>query len=348
VPTDDDAMIAINARFQVQPLTGVQRVPTEILARMNITRLELRPRRPLSPIAGYVWEQLSLPLQVSGRLLWSPCNVGPIGLRHQVLTIHDAAVLDHPEWFSRNFVRAYRLIWSVLVPRVRQLVTVSNFSRKRLASHFGIEERLIEVVHNGVSEQFKPAPAFEIAKARERFQLGNGPYFLTLGTLEPRKNIRLVLEAWKMRGPGLKDAKLVLIGGHGSSQVFAHGGDPNPTEDILTPGRVPDEALVALLSGATALLYPSLYEGFGLPVLEAMACGTPVIAGRTDGIMEVARDAASYVEQRDAGALAELMAEIVASKHLAVELVGKGFERARAYSWQNSANGMEQILRRYM
>lgn len=336
------AEVAVNARFRTQSLTGVQRVPAELLAHMSTPVREIRPAGAMSAAKGYAWEQFVLPFKAKGRVLWSPCNVGPVASRRQVLTIHDAAVLDHPEWFAPAFVRAYRTIWALAVPRLSRLVTVSAFSRTRLARHFGIPEGRIEVVPNAVSEAFVPAGAEAIARVRERFQLGEGPYVATLATHEPRKNLKLALRAFdRVR----HDAILVLIGGSGSAAVFT-GGDRvgGGLERVRTLGRVPDEMLPALLSGARALVYPSLYEGFGLPPLEAMSCGTPVITTRLASLPEVVGDAALYVEPDDDAGLAALINRLLDSDALAAELAGKGLAQARLFSWTKSGQRMDDIL----
>lgn len=342
--------LVVNARFSRVRQTGVQRVATELSQRLSTERLLLSPARLATGFGGYFWEQVLLPPQLDGRLLWSPCNVGPVTVRRQIVTIHDAAVIDHPEWFSPAFVLACRSIWRRLVHTVRQIVTVSAFSRSRLALAFDIPEHRIEVVPNGVSEAFRPRPEAEVAQALSELSLANAPYFATLSSLEPRKNLRLVLQAWeRARGRLPAGAKLLVIGARGAQQVFAgDAGSPGLAEGVVELGYVPDALLPPLLSGALGVLYPSFYEGFGLPLLEAMACGAPVATTCNSSLPEVAGRAAIYVDAHDCEDLARAMIQMAESRSLREEMSERSIERAAHFSWRKSAEQFDQILTRHI
>lgn len=339
--------LAINARFRRGPQTGVQRVAAEILPRLGLPHREIAPANWGTGLKGHAWEQFALPRLAGASPLWSPCNTGPIRVRSQVVTIHDAAVFDHPEWFSRQFVAIYRLLLPRLARSARRVVTVSEFSRARLAIAFGLTEDRIEVVHNGVSERFAPQGTETVSTTAARYGVEPGHYFVTLSTLEPRKNLALTLRAWdaaRTRLPG--DMRLLLLGGSGGSQIFAAAGLPDTMPGVIRAGFVPDADLPALLGGATALLYPSRYEGFGLPLLEAMACGTPAVTANTSSLPEVGGAAALYVDPDDAAGLADTICRLATEEALRSDLAAAGLAQARLFSWDKAAEQMRHILKR--
>jgi glycosyltransferase involved in cell wall biosynthesis len=339
--------LSINARFRRGPQTGVQRVAAEILPRLGLPHREIAPGGAATGLKGHAWEQFALPVLNRGAPLWSPCNTGPIAVRSQVVTIHDAAVFDHPEWFSRQFVATYRALLPRLARSARRIVTVSHFSKVRLAAALCLPEDRIEVVHNGVSERFAPAATADIVAAAARYGVEPGYYFATLSTLEPRKNLALTLKAWAIARTRLPaDARLLLLGGVGRSQIFAGGAMPETADGVVRAGFVPDADLPALLGGAIALLYPSRYEGFGLPVLEAMACGTPAIIAANSSLPEVGGDAALYIDPDDAEALARQMCALAGERGLRSDLREAGLAQARLFSWDRAAEEMRHILKR--
>lgn len=343
-------MLIVNGRYRGQRLSGVQRVARELESRLTSERTVLTPSVASGP-AAYAWEQAILPFRARGELLWSPCNLGPVACRNQVVTIHDAAVFDHPEWFSRAFVRANTAIWSVLARRVRQIVTVSHFSQARLSDALGIPLKRIEVVWNGVNESFQPALAAECVEARAAVGLSpEQPYFATLSTIEPRKNLNLVVKAFRSAQARLpQGAILLVIGGQGSNAIFGAsaplaglGGD-----GILMSGHVPDRWLAPLLSGSLGVLYPSLYEGFGLPVIEAMASGAPVVTTRLASLGEVGGDVALYVDPSDPDDMAKVLIRLAGSESLRQDLREMGLARAQQFSWPLAARKMDEIFARH-
>ncbi len=336
--------IAINGRFRRQRLTGTQRVAAEITGRLKTPHRIIEPGEELSGGRGHAWEQIVLPLRARGQMLWGPCNTGPIASGRQIVTIHDAAVLEHPEWFAPNFARLYGRLLPILARRIDRVVTVSEFSRERLGALLGIGLDRIEVVANGVSDHFRPvaAEARDLPPA-----LAGRPYFATLFTREPRKNLDLVLKAWKLARPGLpRETALAVIGGRGAAGVFGEGNSDNGIDDdgVIHCGYLPDAVLPAVLSGAWGLIYPSLYEGFGLPALEAMACGTPTIVTSLTSLPEVCGDAALYVDAHDPRELIEALLTLAGDPGLRAELGRRGIERARAFSWDGAAARMDTIL----
>ena len=339
--------ILVNARFRRQRVTGVQRVAAEITQRLATPTGEAIPGGATTFGRGHLWEQAALPWSARGRTIWSPCNTGPLMAENQVVTIHDAAVFDHPEWFAPAFARLYHNLLPLLAKRVRRIVTVSEYSRRALARALGIPEAHISVVSNGVDTRFSPSapsrPDVLPAALRGR------PYFVALSTLEPRKNLKLIFQAWQLARDRLPlGYGLLVVGGAGAAAVFkqAHA-NPVPGDSdasVVYSGYVDDADLPALLSGATALLYPSLYEGFGLPALEAMACGTAVVTTALTSMPEVCGDAAIYVDAYDPASLAGALIDLANDDQLRDGHASRGLGQASAFTWGLAAQRMDAIF----
>jgi len=342
-----EARCAINARFTTQITTGVQRVAAEIVPRLTVPVRLISPRQRLPGPLAHAWEQGVLPLRTHGQLLWSPCNTGPVAVRNQIVTIHDAAAFDHPEWFSRGFVGLYHAILPRLARRVRKLVTVSSFSRTRLAECLGIAPGGIEVVYNGIDRHFAPRPRPETETILQALGVPGTRYFLSVATREPRKNLILLLRAWaQIRDKLPSDFRLLLVGKTGPGSIFAGSGEAVVSDDrVIATGYVADGVLPALLSGAEAMIYPSLYEGFGLPVLEAMACRTAVVTTTLTSLPEVAGDAAIYIDPSDPTDLAGRLLALAEDGDYRDEYVARGLVRAGRFSWDAAARRMDDIIR---
>lgn len=331
--------ILVNARSLSSPVTGVQRYLQELLARLPADQMEVvSPQFARHGFAGHLWEQSVLPIKVGPRLLWSPTNTGPLAVKRQVVTIHDVSVLEHPEWFSRVFSTWYRFLLPRLAQKANKIFTVSEFSRSRIVQLCQVDAHKVVVIHNAADARFVPRPSEEVSKVCQRLQIPSRRYVLALGSLEPRKNLPRLLRAWKDIQPQLpRDLWLVLAGPKGQSLVFGNVFLENLPPNVFLPGYVAEECLPALYSGAVAFVFPSLYEGFGLPPLEAMACSTPVIASNTTSLPEVVGDAALTVEPLVVGEIAEAIQRLVTDEDLRSSLAKKGLERASLFSWEQAA-----------
>jgi glycosyltransferase involved in cell wall biosynthesis len=239
-----------------------------------------------------------------------------------VLTVHDVAVLRLPETFNR-WTRNYS---ALTVPRVARaaarIITFSSFSRDEIVDVLGVPATKVHVIPHGVGPPFVPdGPANE------------GAYVLAVSTLEPRKNLPRVLEGFRRSGI---DAELVVVGARGWGGVRVHG------ERVRWLGEVPDDELARLYRGASCVSYVSLYEGFGLPILEAMACGTPVVTSRFGACAEVAGRAAVLVDPVDEDAIAAGLVEAI---ERCDELARLGRERARGFDWRSAASKTVAVYR---
>jgi glycosyltransferase involved in cell wall biosynthesis len=331
----------VNLRTLGYRITGVQRYLLSLLPHMPSELNSVKPAQALQGIKGHVWEQLYLPTQLKRRLLWSPGNTGPVGVSRQVLTVHDAATLDHPEWFERKFALWYSAMLPRLIRKVRAIITVSHFSKERIVRLTGVEQERVHVVFNGVSQRFRPADSNAIKQIRIDFKL-SGPYILFVGSLEPRKNLALLLEAWRLGG--FDGATLAVVGGSGHMFPKFHLG--SIPEGVRLLGCVKDEILPVLYSGATAFVYPSIYEGFGLPPLEAMACGCPVALSDIPAHREVCGETAMYfdpfIPEDISGKLERLLRLDGATR---ASLVEQGLHHAIRYTWESAALDTWRILK---
>lgn len=337
--------ITINTRILDNHITGVQRYTIELLSRFQQQVNIIKPAHPLSGISGHFWEQFILPQKVGTHLLWSPSNTGPLSIKRQVVTMHDVVPLDHPEWLNNNFATWYRFLTPRLMRRAAKIITDSNFSRMRILANVDIPEEKIAVIYIGADERFQPYGVGDIHKAITELKLPSKHYVLTVGSLEPRKNLSRLLKAWNVVLPHMPDEMfLVLTGALGKKQVFGELSLDSLPPRVHFTGHVRDELLPALYSGATAFAYVSLYEGFGLPPLEAMACGTPVLTSNVTSIPEVVGDAALTVDPHDVEAIADGLRRLVSDSSLRENLRSKGLERAKLFSWDKTAQETWKVL----
>lgn len=337
-------VIAVNGRFLRQRVTGVQRYARMVMQYPPRTawRYVEAPARAAGTL-GHAWEQLILPARLRrGELLWSPCNVGPLAWSKQVVTIHDVVPLDHPEWMNPRMAAWYRLLIPRLCRRVRHVITVSEYSKRRLVEAAGADEARVSVVPNGVDEAFLAAREHRNDAAEAR-RVPFSRYVLSVGSLEPRKNLGRLLDAWRQALPSLpEDVGLVLSGSVGSRRVFRDAGLGELPARVHLAGYTPDEALPGLYAGAEVFVYPSLYEGFGLPPLEALATGTPVIVSDIPPLREVVGAHGTYV---DPGSTEDLVAALRSAFEQDDREGADGRRRyAEGFSWRRTADRTWSII----
>ncbi len=337
--------IVVNTRILSSHLTGVQRYTSELLSRFGNKVETISPRNSLNGINGHIWEQLVLPAKVGRNLLWSPSNAGPLLVSNQIVTIHDVVSQDHPEWLNPRFSAWYRFLTPTLARRVKKVIAISEFTKLRILEHCNIKEEKIVVIPNGVDSRFYCAKQADIDSMRQELKIPSPHYLVALGSLEPRKNLQRLLHAWQIVYTQLPDdVWLILAGAHGKKIVFNDVSlDKLPPRVHLT-GHVPDNLLPRLYTGAIAAPYLSVYEGFGLPPLEAMACGTPPITGNLASLPEVVGDAGLMVDPYDIDAIAYAIREVVVNSGLRDGLRKKGIERAKSFSWDETAEKTWNVL----
>lgn len=347
-----NAPFAVNGRFLTQPTTGVQRYARQVVAAMDES-LAARgesapilvpagaddpghasmPLRPCGPFGGHLWEQLVLPSRCPGRLL-NLTNTGPAAKRDQVVCIHDANVFLAPYAYGRGFRTAYHTLQPLLARRSARITTVSAFSAEQIAAHLPIAASQIAVLPNGHEHALAWRPeAARIAPAMlGRRDHPERPYILALGSRAKHKNLSLLVGL----APAL-DAlgiDLVVVGGSGTvftAQAAAEA--PN----LLMLGPLNDDELAYLLDHALCLAFPSFTEGFGLPLVEAMARSCPVVSSNRASMPEVCGEAALFAAPDDPAAWLGHFRVLLGSRDLAEDLAGRGRARVRHFSWTETA-----------
>lgn len=281
-------------------------------------------------------------------LLHSPDFIPPLRFRGpSVITVHDLAFLIYPEILTRESARYYGQI-DAAVERANRIIAVSESTKKDLMTLLGVPEAKITVVYEAAESVYRPIPREEAErKVKELFGL-ELPFVLFVSTLEPRKNVPTLLRAFRI----VKDRyhnglKLVLVGKKGwlCSQIFDLVDALKLRDDVVFLGFVPGDKLVYLYNTASLLAHPAIYEGFGLPILEAMACGLPVVASNIASIPEVAGDAALLVDPMDEEALADAIRRVLRDSELARTMRARGLERAKSFSWRKTAQETLAVYR---
>lgn len=338
-------MIVCNTRSLCSHLTGVQRYTSELLSRYGHLIQTVMPRKALHGAQGHIWEQLVLPATLRDCLLWSPSNTGPLSVKRQIVTIHDIAPMDQPEWTTRQFAAWYRFLTPRLLKRVQGIIAVSRFTRDRILHHCPGVERKIHVVYQGVDKRFCAIKAEATKQVRSSLGIPSPYYLVALGSLEPRKNLQRLLQAWALIQSRIpNDVWLVLAGAQGKKMVFGDVSFERLPARVYLTGYVSDQYLPALYSGALASVYLSLYEGFGLPPLESMACGTPVLTSNIASLPEVVGNAALTVNPYDVEAIGESLIRLVEDSVLRADLGRKGITRSQQFSWDKTATETLHIL----
>ena len=315
------------------------------------------PPRDFAPGEGVSWRHSRLPTERAAvRIVWEqalgpiaawrdrldlihgPVNVLPLlAPCPGVVTVHDLAFLAYPEAAGAAKQRYRTVLTALSVRRAARVIAVSAFTRDELVRRLGTPVRKIVVVHNAVDPAFTPLPQAEVARFRAEGGLLER-MVLCVGTLEPRKNLRGLLDAFARVAPHT-DADLVVAGGKGwlYDDVFALVDALGLTRRVRFAGHVPDAQLPLWYNAAEVFVYPSLYEGFGLPPLEALACGTPTITSTAAALPEVVGDAAILSDPRDPAALAAALARVLDDPALRSTLRDRGLRRAAGFSWARTA-----------
>jgi len=261
-----------------------------------------------------------------------------------VVTIFDALSWRHPEWLTRANVASHRLVVRRGVRRAAAVITASEHARGEIAEAYGIEQERIHVVPLGVDVQFTPGEVSLEVLAK----LGvHGPFILTVGTLQPRKNIEGVISAFERLVAHGADFSLVVVGGAGwGERQTAERIQRSPAgERVVLTGHVGDAELLTLYRAALCFVFPSRYEGFGLPVLEAMAAGTPVVCSNRTSLPEVTGNAAAMVSPDDVEGLESAVGRVASSPELRAVMVEHGLAQAARFTWERCAAQTVEVYR---
>jgi glycosyltransferase involved in cell wall biosynthesis len=298
-----------------------------------------------------VREQYRLPLDLRRehpQVFHAPHYVlPPLTPCRSVVTIHDVIHLRFPEYLPNRLAHAYArgVIWAA-IRRSTRILTVSEASKRDLLRFFNVSAAKIEVIPNAIDERFGVPPSDEeVALVQERYQL-RSPFLLYAGNIKPHKNIERLIEAFAdLRRRGLEDVKLLIIGDHVSRYPALRRAVHRCKlhRHVRFFGFVPDRMLAVLYRLADVFVFPSLYEGFGLPPLEAMASGTPVVTSDLSALPEVVGDAALLVDPYDTQAIADALERVLKDPALRRDLIERGLTRAREFSWERSVQRIREV-----
>ncbi|MGY3508840.1 glycosyltransferase involved in cell wall biosynthesis [Bradyrhizobium sp. USDA 3051] len=362
-PNGTKLKLFINGRFLSQKLTGVQRyaaelvkaidallasdqspaalrgaewqllVPSETCEAINLAHIKVRK---IGRLSGHAWDQIELARAAAGGRLISLANAGPVFHGDHIVVIHDAQVFRRPDFFNWRYLAVHRTMGRLLARRAT-IATVSAFSRNELAAMLGLSKTDIPIFPNSAEHFASTTPDHGIL---ERLGLQPGKYFLFVGSRTKNKNLAVAIEAARLLER--KDVPLVIVGGDNSKVFQDNLGESE--SGLLLAGRLADGEIAALYAHALAFVFPSLYEGFGVPPLEAMIFGCPVIASTADAVMETCGEAAAYFCANDAQALQQLMLERLAIGAISDQERRKQQDRLALYSWQDSARALLDFL----
>ncbi|WP_101296769.1 glycosyltransferase family 4 protein [Halegenticoccus soli] len=316
-------------------LFGVNSVPDKLDAHDNVTSAGV-PAPAHSGPRAHLWEQVVLPRKL-GRadvdVFHTPAGQPPVLARIPlVTTIHDISPVVHPEWFSRSYAALYRVLTPLAVRVSDRIITVSRFARDEIIDRYPQAAGKTVAVHNGLTPPPEDVP-IEDALPVEGIQPSE--YILSVGSMNPRKNLRRLVDAYGRYRKRVADpASLTLVGP--TKRVFADAAF-EPGEGVQTLGFVSDEELGWLYRNAATFAFPSLYEGFGLPILEAMSAGAPVVTSDRGAMAEVAGDAACLVDPTDIDSIAEGLERTLSNTTYRDRLVQRGRERAKMFTWDRTA-----------
>lgn len=354
--------VVINGRFLTRMMTGVERTGMEmvraleqmieskdpgldqfeftlVMPRSEPSSLTLKNIRIESKgrLSGHLWEQLQLPFYARGKILVNFCNTAPIFFKNQLVTIHDASIYAIPATYSFLFRFWYRFMFWCLKRNARKILTDSKFSKDELIKFAHIDEQKIEVVPLAADHVHASSKDDSIFLRRS---IGQRPFLFCVGSQAIHKNMMGFLKALRLVNSQTFD---VVMAGAKNSKVFSKV-DPLIEKNVVFLGRITDGELYAIYEKATCFVFPSLYEGFGMPPLEAMESGCPVISSRVASLPEVCGEAAEYCDPHNEQDIANKISKIMNDRDLQKRLSDKGRVQAQKFSWRKSAGHVVQQL----
>lgn len=365
-----ESVIWINARFLTRPITGVERVAREVITALVDHHLDasghwhgggapvrfalIAPGTPETVInpwpqlslrqaglfQGHAWEQWDLPRLTAGQYLLNLCNTGPMFKHRQWTFLHDAQTFAIPQNFRPGLRYWYRLLFWWTARFSSGILTNSDFSAAELHRYLGAGGQRWTVAHLGADHVGRIVPDTSPRLHSLFDRLGTCPFVLAVSSDNPNKNFSAVVKALDMMGEA---APVCVIVGTRNDRVFE--ATRLDTRRVHHLGYVSDAELVALYRQASVMVYPSFYEGFGLPPLEAMWHGCPVVVSRTSAMPEVCADAALYCDPHDPASLAQALGELLKYEGLRLKMARLGRDRARTFVWQKTAERILQAMR---
>jgi len=355
--------IFLNGRFLTQPITGVQRTAHELIKALDklieecvidkssfefiliapkgeLMSLQLNHIRLVQKgfLKGNLWEQFELPIYTLNYLLISMGYVSCLIKRKQIIIMHDAGTFSHPHFFKSTFRAWYKFAISILTKVSLHIITVSEFSKKELIKHTKIKENKVTVIYNAPDHiKHYTEPDDEFKDKIKQMQ----PYFLGVSSLHPHKNFEVLSKA--SVSADLAEYKIAIAGGANSRSFQTVVLD----KSVVMLGYVSNQQLKYLYSHASLFIFPSLFEGFGIPPLEAMILGCPVLSSNATALPEILGDACEYFDPLNVDDLVSKMEGLVKNKTRLDELQQNGYERAALYNWKKSAACLLELIKKF-
>ncbi|MCK9155681.1 MAG: glycosyltransferase family 4 protein [Paludibacteraceae bacterium] len=347
--------IYINGRFLTQKMMGINRFAFEMCRALQKEGLDFEILIPeetcdcydtssfnITPIkffSSHLWEQITLPLYLllkKDYILINFSGLGPVLCKKQIITIHDLAFLENPNWYSKGYYYIYKLLTPIAARNARKIFTVSNFSKHEITSKLHINEYKIEIIYNAISE--------EINKGKDDTPIASEKYILSVASIDPRKNFGQLLKAYLKSG-----IKTPLYIAGSKNKVFGESGISSESiQNVKLLGYVSDADLKRYYAQAELFIYPSLYEGFGIPPLEAISNNCPVIISDIPVFKEIYKDSVCYVNPLSDEDIAEKMKLLVNNNEKREELRAKGENILSLYSWKKSAIKAIEVIKECM
>lgn len=348
-------MFVVNGRFLTQKPTGVHRYAFEICNQLSEFGVDFYVAVPkeinldykinfktvqCGTLSAHLWEQISLPKylkQQGSPLLLSFSGCGPLNYSNQIITIHDVSHERHPEWFSKNYCRFYGYMMPRIGKKAHAIITVSEFSKKEIIETLSLPSEKIHVINCSI-------PSYHTTENDLIRDNSDEKYILSVSSMDPRKNFIRLVEAFNNIED--KSVKLYIIG-----MQFKAFNTPDMEklnrENVILTGYLDDDSLQTMYKNALFSVYPSLYEGFGIPPLESMSYGCPVIASDIPALREVNGEAAMYANPLDTADISLKMDLLIRDTELRNKLSEKGREQVKKYSWIKSTRQVLDLVKQY-
>ena len=340
-----DKKFYINGRFLTQKVSGIQRMARSLtieILKINKNFIVLVPEaidnkiingdyiKVVPGLKGHLWEQITLPLflhKINCPLLINFSPTAPLFYKNNILTICDLSH-THLEWVTKRFYFFYNFLISRLVKKAMHIFTISNFSKKKILEHYNLDNSFVSVIHLALSDNFKKV-------SEQKNIINKKKYILGVSSINKRKNFDSLIQAFLRISPA--GYKLIIVG-EKNTKVFKNFNLSDKSERIIFLKNIDDNKLIKLYSESTMFVYPSLLEGFGLPPLEAMACGCPTLVSNNSSLPEVCQDAALYCDPFNIDSIEEQMKKILKDNDLQKKLVIRGYKQITKFSYKKSAN----------